>query len=114
MHIFQNLFYIIKIVLALIIFSIPKNLAADDMLINLNATAKHYCTCIFISNLDSDSCDEAYDRIIYGSINNYELVDQIKIIGHEVDLENNSILIDYNEYNIRVKFTNETGCYFTK
>ncbi len=84
------------------------------MLINLNATAKHYCTCIFISNLDSDSCDEAYDRIIYGSINNYELVDQIKIIGHEVDLENNSILIDYNEYNIRVKFTNETGCYFTK
>ena len=83
MHIFQNLFYIIKIVLALIIFSIPKNLAADDMLINLNATAKHYCTCIFISNLDNDSCDEAYDRIIYGSINNYELVDQIKIIGHE-------------------------------
>ena len=114
MHIFQNLFYIIKFVLALIIFSIPKYLAADDMLINLNATAKHYCTCIFISNLDSDSCDEAYDRIIYGSINNYELVDQIKIIGHEVDLENNSILIDYNEYNIRVKFTNETGCYFTK
>ena len=97
MHIFQNLFYIIKIVLALIIFSIPKNLAADDMLINLNATAKHYCTCIFISNLDSDSCDEAYDRIIYGSINNYELVDQIKIIGHEVDLENNLSLIHISE-----------------
>ena len=45
---------------------------------------------------------------------NNEILQILENLNYEFDFENNSISIDYNEYNIRVKFTNETGCYFTK
>jgi hypothetical protein len=86
----------------------------DEALIGLNASVKHYCVCFFISEMKSDYCDEAYDRIINASISDDELFSQIKQLGYNKDEEKKEISIEYGEYNIVSVFTEETGCYFKK
>ena len=86
---------------------------ADDTLIGLNATAKHYCTCIFISNMETDYCDSSYDRIMTASTDE-DLLKQIKMLGYKADFEKKEIIIKYEDYNIKSNFSEETGCYFKK
>ncbi len=87
---------------------------SDETLIGLNASAKHYCVCIFISEMKSSFCDEAYDRIIGASVSDDELFSQIKLLGYNKDEEKKEISIEYGEYKIVSVFTEETGCYFKK
>ena len=87
---------------------------SDETLIGLNASAKHYCVCFFITEMKSDYCDEAYDRIISASVSEDELFSQIKQIGYNKDDEKKEISIGYGEYNIVSIFTEDTGCYFKK
>ena len=86
----------------------------DETLIGLNASAKHYCVCFFISEMKSDYCDEAYDRVISASVSDDELFSQIKLLGYNKDEEKKEISIEYKEYNIVSVFTEKTGCYFKK
>jgi hypothetical protein len=87
---------------------------SDETLIGLNASAKHYCVCFFITEMKSDYCDEAYDRIISASVSDDELFSQIKQIGYNKDDEKKEISIGYGEYYIVSVFTQDTGCYFKK
>ena len=86
----------------------------DETLIGLNASAKHYCVCFFISEMKSDYCDEAYDRVITSSVSDDQLFSQIKLLGYNKDDEKKEISIEYGDYNIVSVFTEETGCYFKK
>ena len=87
---------------------------SDETLIGLNASAKHYCVCFFISEMKSDYCDEAYDRVISASISDIDLFNQIRLLGFNKDESKKEISIEYKEYNVVSKFTEETGCYFKK
>tara|TARA_B100001057_G_scaffold154924_1_gene155102 strand:- start:210 stop:554 length:345 start_codon:yes stop_codon:yes gene_type:complete len=87
---------------------------SDETLIGLNASAKHYCVCFFISEMKSDYCDEAYDRVITASVSDDELYSQIKLLGYNKDDVGKEISIEYGEYNIVSVFTEDTGCYFKK
>ena len=112
MHNFlKNFYYIITVIT--LIFLLKINYAmADDTLLGLNATAKHYCTCIFISKLEKDYCDLSYDLIMAST--DADLLNQIKIIGYEADLENKEIIIKHEDYKIKSTFSEQTGCYFKK
>ena len=94
MHNFlKNFYYIITVIT--LIFLLKINYAiADDTLLGLNATAKHYCTCIFISKLEKNYCDSSYDLIMAST--DADLLNQIKMIGYEADLENKEIIIKDN------------------
>ena len=39
----------------------------------------------FISEMKSDYCDEAYDRVIASSVSDDELFSQIKLLGYNKD-----------------------------
>ena len=86
---------------------------ADDTLIGLNATAKHYCVCIFISNLEKGYCDSSYDLIMSASTDE-DLLKQIKMLGYKADFEKEEIIIEYEGYEIKSTFSEKTGCYFKK
>ena len=113
MHKFlKNFYYIITFIT--LIFLIKVNYAiADATLIGLNATAKHYCTCIFISNMEKEYCDSSYDLIMSASTD-ADLLKQIKMLGYEADFENKEIIIEYEDYKIKSTFSEKTGCYFKK
>ena len=113
MHKFsKNFYYIITIIT--LIFSFKVNyLMADTTLIGLNATAKHYCTCIFISNMDKEYCDSSYDLIMSASTDE-DLLKQIKMLGYKADFEKEEIIIEYESYEIKSTFSEKTGCYFKK
>ena len=114
MHIvFQNIYNILIIFISFFFINIS-SAKSDETLIGLNASAKHYCVCFFISKMKSDYCDEAYDRIISASVSDDELFSQIKLLGYDKDEEKKEISIEYEEYNIVSVFTEETGCYFKK
>ena len=87
---------------------------SDETLIGLNASAKHYCVCFFITEMKSDYCDEAYDRVIAASVSDDELFSQIKLLGYNKDEEKKEISIEYGDYKIVSVFTKEKGCYFKK
>ena len=113
MHkILKNFYYIITVITLIFLLKI-NYVMADDTLIGLNATAKHYCTCIFISNLEKDYCDSSYDLIMSASTDE-ELLKQIKMLGYEADFEKKEIIIKYEDYMIKSTFSEETGCYFKK
>ncbi len=86
---------------------------ADDTLIGLNATAKHYCTCIFISNMEKENCDSSYDLIMSASTDE-DLLKQIKMLGYKADFEKEEIIIEYEDYKIKSTFSEKNGCYFKK
>ncbi len=114
MHEFlKNFYYIITIITLIFLFKV-NYLMADTTLVGLNATAKHYCTCIFISNMEKEYCDSAYDLIIGAAMNDEELLKQIKMLGYTTDFEKNEIIIEYEDYKIKSTFSEETGCYFKK
>ena len=114
MHkIYQDI-YNILIIFILFFFININNVKSDEILIGLNASAKHYCVCFFISEMKSDYCDEAYDRVITASVSDNELFSQIKLLGYYKDEEKKEISIEYGDYNIVSVFTEETGCYFKK
>ena len=113
MHKFLKNFYYIITVFTLI-FLLKINYAiTDDTLIGLNATAKHYCTCLFISNMEKEYCDSSYDLIMSASTDE-DLLKQIKILGYEADFEKKEIIIKYEGYEIKSTFSEKTGCYFKK
>ena len=85
---------------------------ADDTLIGLNATAKHYCTCLFISKLEKDYCDSSYGLIMASTDEN--LLNQIKMIGYEADFDKKEIIIERENYKIKSTFSEQTGGYFKK
>tara|TARA_B100000579_G_C22684096_1_gene781736 strand:+ start:73 stop:414 length:342 start_codon:yes stop_codon:yes gene_type:complete len=113
MHKFLKKFYYIITVITLIFLLKINYVIADDTLIGLNATAKHYCTCIFISKLEKDYCDSSYDLIMSASTDE-DLLKQIKMLGYETDFEKKEIIIKYEDYMIKSIFSEETGCYFKK
>ena len=113
MHKFlKNFYYIITVIT--LIFLLKINYAiSDDTLIGLNATAKHYCTCIFISNMEKEYCDSSYDLIMSASTDG-DLLKQIKMLGYEADFEKEEIIIEYEDYKIKSIFSEKAGCYFKK
>ena len=114
MHNVSRNIYNTLIIFTLFFFINISTAKSDETLIGLNASAKHYCVCFFISDMKSDYCDEAYDRVITASLSDSELLSQIKLLGYNKDEEKKEISIDYENYNIVSVFTEETGCYFKK
>ena len=86
MHKFLKNFYYIITAISLIFFLKINYIFADETLIGLNASAKHYCTCLFISNMEQEYCDTSYDLIMSASTNN-DLFKQIKMLGYEANFE---------------------------
>ena len=114
MHILTRNIYNILLVFISFFFINISTVKSDETLIGLNASAKHYCVCFFISEMESDYCDEAYDRVITASVSDDELFSQIKLLGYSKDEEKKEISIEYGDYEIVSVFTEETGCYFKK
>ena len=106
--------YNILIIFILFFFININTAKSDETLIGLNTAAKHYCVCFFISEMKSDYCDEAYDRVKTASVSDDELFSQIKLLGYNKDEEKKEISIEYGDYKIVSVFTEETGCYFKK
>ena len=113
MHKFLKNFYYIITVITLIFLIKINSAIADDTLIGLNATAKHYCTCIFISNMEKEYCDSSYDLIMSASTDE-DLLKQIKMLGYKADFEKEEIIIEYEDYKIKSIFSEKAGCYFKK
>ena len=113
MHKFLKNFYYIITVITLIFLLKINYVMADDTLIGLNATAKHYCTCIFISNMEKEYCDSSYDLIMSASTDE-DLLKQIKMLGYKADFEKEEIIIEYEGYKIKSTFSEKIGCYFKK
>ena len=114
MHKVSRFIYNILVIFTSFFFINTGIAKSDETLIGLNASAKHYCVCFFISEMKSDYCDEAYDRVIAASVSDDELYSQIKRLGYNKDEEKKEISIEYGNYKIVSVFTKETGCYFKK
>ena len=89
-----------------------KNLLADETLIGLNVTAKHYCNCLFVSELTEEYCKNSYDEMLTVALRDQEFVEQFAFIEYIVNAEENEIQIKFDKYEISAKYSISKGCYF--
>jgi len=99
-----NLF--IGIILFFFILSQPH---ADELDILLGATTKHYCSCLFVSELSKETCDEMFNRSIANAVPEPELVKSVKQI--QINILSNEVLMEVEGKSIKSLYAEKKGCH---
>ena len=90
-------------------------LLADDKneaIVIMNATSKHFCNCIFISEMNIDFCYDSYQRVISTTLNdNYE-ASFISSFEINIDEKKQNAEVKSEFYSSVSHFDDEKGCYF--
>ena len=84
----------------------------NEAIVIMNASSKHFCNCIFISEMKLDFCNESYQRVISATLNeghNDPIISNFKL---NVDEKNKYVEIKNELYSSVSFFNDEKGCYF--
>jgi hypothetical protein len=102
--------YILFLLISIIIFM--SNLAkADELGIFLGAVSKHYCTCIFVSELEPSHCNQMLDNLMATTLENSQLSEVAQEMTVDVDTAILVISVSVSNRGVRSVFNGEKGCY---
>jgi len=90
-------------------------LLADDKneaIVIMNATSKHFCNCIFISEMNIDFCNESYQRVISTTLNDSYEASFISSFEINIDDNRKNTEVKSEFYSSVSHFDDEKGCYF--
>ncbi len=90
-------------------------LLADDKneaIVIMNATSKHFCNCIFISEMNIDFCNDSYKRVIGTTLNESYETFFISSFEINIDEKKQNAEVKSEFYSSVSHFDNEKGCYF--
>ena len=95
----------------LIFFSTLSHVLSDELDIILGATTKHYCSCLFVSELSKEQCDIMFQRSISNAVSEPELINQIKTIEIQIESTSKEISMQVEDKIVRSVFAGKKGCY---
>ena len=90
-------------------------LLADDKneaIVIMNATSKHFCNCIFISEMNIDFCNDSYQRVISTTLNESYEASFISSFEINIDKKKQYAEVKSEFYSSLSHFDDEKGCYF--
>ena len=90
-------------------------LLADDRneaIVIMNATSKHFCNCIFISEMNIDFCNDSYQRVISTTLNESYEASFISSFEINIDEKKQNAEVKSEFYSSVSHFDDEKGCYF--
>ena len=90
-------------------------LLADDKneaIVIMNATSKHFCNCIFISEMSIDFCKDSYQRVISTTLNDSHEASFISSFEINIDEKKQYAEVKSEFYSSVSYFRDEKGCYF--
>ena len=84
----------------------------NEAIVIMNASSKHFCNCIFISEMSLDFCNESYQRVISATL--HESYEDSIISNFELNIneENKYVEIKNGLYSSVSFFNDQKGCYF--
>jgi len=110
MNFFIKLFYSLFLYISINFFFLS-NAYSDQLDIILGATTKHYCTCIFISNLSREQCDKMFDRSISNTVTDSELIETIKQTKIQVNQTLKEVAMSTPDKSVKSVYAMEKGCH---
>ena len=90
-------------------------LLADDKneaIVLMNATSKHFCNCIFISEMNIGFCNDSYQRVIGETLNESYEASFISSLEINIDEKKQKTEVKSEFYSSVSHFDDEKGCYF--
>jgi len=84
----------------------------NEAIVIMNASSKHFCNCIFISEMHIDFCNESYQRVIGATLNEDNEISLISNFDLKIDETKHYVEISSEFYSSVSYFSNEKGCYF--
>ena len=102
--------YILFLLISIIIFM--NNLVrADELGIFLGAVSKHYCVCIFVSELEPTHCIGMLDNLMATTLENEQLASIAQEMKVDVDADISVISVSVSDRGVKSVFNGEKGCY---
>ena len=84
----------------------------NEAIVIMNASSKHFCNCIFISEMSLDFCNESYQRVISATLHESHEDSIISNFEINIDEENKYVEIKNELYSSVSFFNDQKGCYF--
>ena len=106
----KNKFYILSLLISTVIF-LNNVVKADELGIFLGAVSKHYCTCIFVSELEPFYCNTMLENLITSSLEDSELASASKEMKVDVNSDIYEINISIADRGVKSVFNGKKGCY---
>ncbi len=107
--------YKLIVIITYILCLFQSYLLADDKneaIVIMNATSKHFCNCIFISEMNIDFCNESYQRVISTTLNDSYEASFISSFEINIDDNRKNAEVKSEFYSSVSHFDDEKGCYF--
>ena len=95
----------------LIFFSTLSYALSDELDIILGATTKHYCSCLFVSELSKERCDRMFERSISNAVSEPELISEIKKIEVKIESFSKEISMQVEDKLVKSIYAGKKGCY---
>ena len=107
--------YKLIVIITYILCLFQSYLLADDKneaIVIMNATSKHFCNCIFISEMNIDFCNDSYQRVISTTLNESYEASFISSFEINIDKKKQYAEVKSEFYSSLSHFDDEKGCYF--
>ena len=105
--------YILFLLITVLIFTL-KNASSDETGIFIGAVSKHYCTCVFISELQTDYCSDTLNNFMEPALEDPNLANAASAMKVDIDAETLTVKVFVGDRGVKSIFNGEKGCYLDK
>ena len=105
--------YILFLFISILIFSM-NNVFSDDTGIFIGAVSKHYCTCIFVSELNPNQCSDSLNNFMEQILEDPNLANAANTMKVDIDAESLVVSVTIEDRAVQSIFNGKKGCYLDK
>ena len=113
MNIPKKIQYILFLIIPIFLFPLSKG-NSDELGIFIGAVSKHYCTCIFVSELQPDRCSDALNNLMAPVLEDSGLASAANQMDVDIDAGKLVVSVSIGDRGVKSVFNGKKGCYLDK
>lgn len=113
MSLFKKIQYILFLIISILIFPLSNSLA-DETGIFIGAVSKHYCTCIFVSELHPGKCSNTLNNFMEPVLEDPNIAGAANAMQVDIDAEILTVSVSIGDRKVKSIFNGKKGCYLDK
>ena len=113
MNLFKKIQYILFLIISILFFPL-NNGFADQTGIFIGAVSKHYCTCIFVSELHPGTCSNTLNNFMEPVLEDPNIAVAVNAMKVDIDAEIFTVSVSIGDRKVKSIFNGKKGCYLNK
>ena len=113
MILFKKLQYILFLIISILNFPLISSFA-DETGIFIGAVSKHYCTCIFVSELHPGKCSDTLNNFMEPVLEDPNIAGAANAMKVDIDAEIFTVSVLIGDRGVKSIFSGKKGCYLDK